>query len=72
MSSKSRQEDEQVYTFICEYLEEQQQQASAKQISAACGISVPSATQSIARLQKAGRLREHSTVPTNYAPPTRA
>lgn len=65
MSAKNRTTDEKVYNFICEYLEEQQQQASAKQISAACNISMPEATQSIARLQKAGRLRDHSTVPVS-------
>lgn len=64
MSARNRQLDDQVYAFICEYLEEQQQQASPKQISSACGISPNEASQSIARLQKAGRLQQKSTVPT--------
>lgn len=70
MSAKSRQDDERVYSFIVEYLEEQQQQASAKQISAACGLRLPEANKSIGRLQAAGRLQKHSTVPSDYVMPS--
>lgn len=66
MSAKSRQEDERVMNFIREYLQEQQQQASTKQIAAGCGMSLQEAARSVARLQQLGRLQKKSTVPANY------
>lgn|GEM_PF-6824906 len=69
MSAKSRQEDERVLSFIREYLYEQQQQASTKQIAAGCGMTLQEAARSVARLQNMGRLQKNSTVPTNYPVP---
>ena len=59
---------ERVYTYICSYVDEWGYSPHWKEIELDLGLTKHQVDLALVRLHGAGRVQEHSTMPTNYLP----
>ena len=68
-TNERQEQTERVYNYLCSYINEWGYSPNRKEIAFDLGLTKHQVDRALVRLRGAGRVREHSTMPTAYTLP---